>query len=181
MLVWILVAVAVVVLLFIAIAATRPAAYHVERKIDVAASPDAVFAVLNDLRRFAGVYVLFGTPLEKHDPAMDKIVDGPAAGVGQSYAWRGKGAGKGKMTIERSVSPQNVDVKVEFTEPMKSIAVCALGIASTSTGSTVTWSMDGKHNFIGKMFGLFIDMDKAIGGDIERGLAQLQSVLEPRA
>jgi hypothetical protein len=37
----------------------------------------------------AGVLVLFGSPLEKLDPNMQKTFEGPAAGVGQSYAWSG--------------------------------------------------------------------------------------------
>jgi len=42
----------------------------------------------------------------------------------------------------------------------------------------VTWSMDGNHNFIGKAFGMFMDMDKMLGNDIEKGLAQLKTVTE---
>jgi hypothetical protein len=38
--------------------------------------------------------------------------------------------------------------------------------------------MDGKHNFIGKAFGMFMDMDNMLGADIEKGLAQLKSVAE---
>lgn len=55
-------------LLIAAVAATRPSAYHVERTLEVAAPADAVFAVLNDLQQFAGVLVLFGSPLDKLDP-----------------------------------------------------------------------------------------------------------------
>ena len=61
---------------------------------------------------------------------------------------------------------------------MASTATCALTIASTPTGSFVTWAMDGNHNFIGKAFGLFMDMDKMLGTDIEKGLAQLKTVAE---
>jgi hypothetical protein len=61
---------------------------------------------------------------------------------------------------------------------MASTATCALTLAGTPTGSFVTWSMDGKHNFIGKAFGIFMDMDKMLGTDIEKGLAQLKTVAE---
>ena len=85
----ILIGVAGVLVLFVAVVATRPSAYHVERKLEVAAPADLVFGVLNDLHQFAGVLVLFGSPLEKLDPNMQKTFEGPAAGVGQSYAWSG--------------------------------------------------------------------------------------------
>src|SRR3954471_12419272 len=87
MLAYILIAVFVALLVFVVVAATRKSAYHVERKLEVAASADVVFGVLNDLQQFAGVFVLFGSPLVKRDPNMKRSVEGPATGVGQSYAW----------------------------------------------------------------------------------------------
>ncbi|SRR5579871_35534 len=179
MLVTILIGFAGVLVLFVAVVAKRRSAYHVERKLEVAAPADLVFGVLNDLHQFAGVLVLFGSPLEKLDPTMQKTFEGPAAGVGQSYAWNSnRKAGKGKMTIEESVPGEKVGIKLEFVEPMKSTATCALILAGTSTGSFVTWSMDGNHNFIGKAFGMFMDMDKMLGTDVEKGLVQLKTVAE---
>jgi hypothetical protein len=166
--------------LFVTLVATRPSAYHVERKLAVAAPPELVFGVLNDLHQFAGVLVLFGSPWEKLDPNMQKTFDGPAAGVGQSYAWSGKEAGKGKLTIEESIPGQKVGMKLEFVEPMASRATCTLTLAGTPTGSFVTWSMEGNHNFIGKAFGMFMDMDNMLGADIEKGLARLKTVAEDK-
>ena len=39
----------------------------------------------------------------------------------------------------------------------------------------VTWSMSGKNNFMGKAFGLFVDCEKMVGRDFEKGLANLNS------
>jgi len=175
----ILIGVAGVLVLFVAVVATRPSAYHVERKLEVAAPTDLVLGVLNDLQQFAGVLVVFGSPWEKRDPNMQKTFAGPAAGVGQSYAWSGnREVGKGKMTIEESVPGQKVGMKLEFVKPMKSTATCALTLAGTPTGSFVTWSMHGNHNFVGKAFGVFMNMDNMLGTDIEKGLAQLKTVAE---
>jgi len=174
----ILIGVAGVLVVFVVVVATRPSAYHVERKLEVAAPADLVFGVLNDLHQFAGVFVLFGSPWEKLDPNMQKTFAGPATGVGQSVAWSGKKAGKGTMTIEESVPGQKVGIKLEFVEPMASTATCALTLEGTPAGSFVTWSMDGNHNFIGKAIGVFMDMDKMLGADIEKGLAELKTVAE---
>jgi hypothetical protein len=173
----ILVGVAGVMALFVAVVATRPSAYHVERKLEVAAPTDLVFGIVNDLHQFAGVLVLFGSPLDKLDSSMQKTFDGPA-GVGQSYAWSGKKAGTAKMTIDVSIPGQTVGMKLEFVAPMKSTAACALTLAGTSSGSSVTWSMRGNHNFIGRAFGVFMNMDNMLGADIEKGLAQLKTVAE---
>jgi hypothetical protein len=179
MLVRILIAIAGVLVLFAAVAATRPSAYHVERKLEVPGSADVVFGVLNDLHQFAGVPVFFGSPLTA-DPNMQKTFDGPAAGVGQSFAWSGKDAGTGRMTIEENVPGQKVRMKLEFVKPMASTAACTLSLAGTPTGSFVTWSMDGNHNFLGKAFGMFMDMDKMLGADIEKGLVRLKTAAEDK-
>ncbi len=174
----ILIGVAGVLVLFAVVVATRPSAYHVERKLEIAAPAELVFGVLNDLHQFAGVLVLFGSPWDQQDPNMQKTFAGPAAGVGQSCAWSGKKAGKGTMTIEESVPGQKVVIKLEFVEPMASKATFTLTLAGTPTGSLVTWSMDGNHNFIGKAFGMFMNMDNMLGSDLEKGLALLKTVAE---
>lgn len=175
----ILIGVAAALVLFVAVVATRPSAYHVERKLEIAAPSDRVFSVLNDLQQFVKVWVLFGSPWEKSDPHMKKTLEGPAAGVGQSYTWSGnREVGAGKMTIEESVPGQKVVIQLEFVKPMKSTSTCALTLAGTPAGSLVTWSMKGNHNFIGKAFGLFMDMDKMLGTDLEKGLALLKTVAE---
>ena len=49
----------------------------------------------------------------------------------------------------------------------------------TEGGQTVvTWSMAGKNNLMGKIFGLFMDCEKMIGSQFEKGLASLKSVAE---
>ena len=179
MLVRVLTGLAVVLVVFLAVVATRPAAYHIERKIEVAAPPEIVFPVVNDLHQFSDLVVFFGTPLVQSDPNMQKTYDGPASGVGQSFAWSGnKDAGKGKLTIEESVLVEKVGVKLEFVEPMKSTADCALTLAGTEAGTSVTWSMDGKHNFLGKAMSLFMNMDQMLGADLEKGLARLKTAAE---
>jgi carbon monoxide dehydrogenase subunit G len=169
-----------VLVAFVAFVATRGAAYHVERKLAVDAPPEVVFGVLNDLRRFAGVLVLFGSPWEESDPKMQKTIEGPASGVGQSYAWTGKEAGKGKMTIEESVPGQKVVIKLEFVKPMASLATLVFTLAGTPTGTLVTWSMAGDHNFIGKAFRVFINMDNMLAADLEKGLVRLKTAAESK-
>ena len=41
--------------------------------------------------------------------------------------------------------------------------------------------MAGKNNFIAKAFCMFVSMDKMIGGQFEKGLADLKSVVETPA
>ena len=47
--------------------------------------------------------------------------------------------------------------------------------------TVVTWSMTGTKNFMFKAVHLVMNMDKMVGGDFERGLAQLKNVSEGKA
>ena len=42
----------------------------------------------------------------------------------------------------------------------------------------LTWAISGRSPFMAKVMGLFINMDKLVGKDFERGLENLRSVVE---
>jgi hypothetical protein len=174
----VLISVAGVLVVFAAVVAMRASAFRVARTLEISAPAELVFAIVNDLRQFTGLLVFFGTPWDKLDPGMQKTFSGPTAGVGQSCAWRGKKVGAGTLTIEGSTVGRDVRMKLEFLEPMKSTSTCALTVAATSSGSVVKWSMAGNHNFIGKAFGLFMNMDKMLASDLDKGLALLKAAAE---
>jgi uncharacterized protein YndB with AHSA1/START domain len=157
--------------------ATRPDSYHVERSADVAAPPDRVFELVGDLRAWQQ-----WSPWEKRDPNMKKTFSTATTGVGASYAWEGnKDVGKGQMTIVESHAPQRVATRLDFIEPFQSTAQSALDLKSEGAVATrVTWSMDGKQNFMSKAFSLVMDMDKMIGKDFEEGLSTLKGIAEAK-
>jgi hypothetical protein len=43
-------------------------------------------------------------------------------------------------------------------------------------GTMVSWTMEGRNTFFGKLMGLFMNMDRMIGGQFEEGLANLGRV-----
>jgi hypothetical protein len=44
--------------------------------------------------------------------------------------------------------------------------------------TNVTWSMDGPTPYLGKVIGVFMNMDRMIGADFESGLANLKTLAE---
>ncbi len=169
--------IAVVLAGFLAFVATRPAHYHVERKVAINAPAEIVYAELEDLRRWAA-----WSPWDKIDPNLKKTFEGPERGVGQSYTWQGNDeVGKGKMTITSAEPLKRVGYKLEFFEPMESQAQADMKLTQAGDKHEVTWGMDGENNFVGKLFCVFVDMDKMIGKDFEKGLAQLKGVTEAEA
>jgi hypothetical protein len=162
-------ALAVALVGFGAVVASRPSTYHVERSITVAAPVDLPFGLVNDFHRWR-----FWSPWEALDPKMKKTFDGPYAGPGAIYEWAGnKDAGKGRMTILESKPYESISILLEFTEPWASTNHTSFTFQPVPEGVQVTWAMEGKNDFMGKAFSLFMDMDGMIGKDFEKGLATI--------
>ena len=100
-------------------------------------------------------------------------------GVGSSYYWIGNDeVGEGKMTITASHPSQHIAIDLDFIAPFAAKNVTEFIIKPTGDKTDVTWSMTGKRDFVMKAFCLFFDMDKLVGGDFEKGLAQLKPIVE---
>jgi hypothetical protein len=134
----------------------------------MAAPPENAFAQVNDFHAWPA-----------WSPWMKKTFEGAPSGVGAVYAWVGnKQVGEGKMTIEKSTPPSLIGIKLEFIKPFAATNQATFTFTPSAGGTNVTWAMDGQNNFVGKAFSMFMDMDKMIGGDFEKGLASMKSLAE---
>lgn len=173
----ILIGVAVVLAVFLIIVALQPSTFRVTRSLAVAAPADAIFPHVNELKKWAA-----WNPWEKIDPNMKLTYEGPAAGVGASYSWVGnKDVGEGRMTITASRPNEAVRFRLEFFKPMAGVSDAEFTFKPQGNQTEVSWTMTGKNNFIAKAFCLFMNMDKMIGGQFEKGLADLKSIVETEA
>ncbi len=84
------------------------------------------------------------------------------------------------MTLTASRPPEFVGIRLEFIKPFASTCATAFTFQSQGDQTAVTWTMDGENNFIAKAFCLFMNMDKMVGGDFAKGLAQLKTVAEAK-
>jgi len=177
MLMPILVGLAVIVVLFLIIVATRPSDFRVSRSAAIAAPPEKVFPHVNELRNWEA-----WNPWGRLDPNCKMTYDGPPAGVGASYAWAGNNqVGEGRNTITESKPNELVRFRLEFAKPMKATNTAEFTFRPDGDQTVVTWTMTGKNNFAGKAFGLIVNCDKMIGGQFEKGLAELKSLAEAAA
>jgi hypothetical protein len=161
----------VVVLGCAAFVTTRPATYHVERTATVSAAPGAVYAGIADFREWQA-----WSPWERLDPHMRKSFSGAASGVGAGYHWSSEELGEGRMTITEAAPGERVVIDLEFIEPWRARNVTAFALRPAAQGTVVTWTMDGRNDFLGKAMSLFVSMDRMIGADFEKGLAALDSL-----
>ncbi len=172
----ILLVLAATVVLILVLATFQPAEFRVTRSATVAAPASAVFAEINDFHRWQN-----WSPWEKMDPNLKRTFEGPAAGVGSIYSWEGnKKVGSGRMTIAASLPSELIRIRLEFLKPWESTCVTEFTFAPEGSGTAVTWTMSGPNSFISKLIAVFMSMDKMIGGDFEKGLANLKSALETK-
>lgn len=170
----VLIGLGVLIAVFLAVVASRPAEFRVERSAVVSAPAAAVFAQVNDFHNWPN-----WSPWEKLDPAMTRSHSGAPAGAGAIYAWSGnKDVGEGRMTIGESRPNELIRITLEFFKPWKATNTTLFAFAPQGEQTAVTWTMTGRHNFVSKAFCLFMDMDKMVGGDFEKGLAGIKAVAE---
>ena len=82
------------------------------------------------------------------------------------------------MTITESRPNSLVQLRLDFQKPMKATNIAEFTFKPQGKQTLVTWSMSGHNNFIGKAMGLIINCDKMIGGQFEKGLASMKSIVE---
>jgi uncharacterized protein YndB with AHSA1/START domain len=174
MLIKILIALAAILVVFVIIVAARPSDFRVTRSATLPASPEAVFAQVNDLHAWEA-----WSPWAKMDPTAKSTYEGPATGVGAAMSWAGNNkVGEGKMTITESKPNELIRFRLEFLRPFKATNIAEFTFKPEGNQTVVTWSMSGKNNFMFKAVGLFMNCDKMVGSEFEKGLANLKSVIE---
>jgi hypothetical protein len=177
MLTKVLVALAVVVVVLVIIVALQPSKFRVARSTTISAPAPAVFAQVNDFHKWEA-----WNPWGKVDPAMKQTYEGAPAGTGAIYTWVGnKEVGEGRMTITESRPSDLVRVKLEFMKPFAATNTAEFSFNPEGNQTAVTWSMTGENNFVAKAVHLFMNMDKMIGDQFEKGLADMKAAVEAAA
>lgn len=163
-----------IVAVFAIVVAMQPGEFVVERSTTIAAPPAVVFSHVNNLHKWEA-----WSPWLPRDPQCQKTYEGPEAGTGAKFHWSGnEQVGEGRMTIAESNAPEQIAIDLEFIKPFAAQNVTLFKFVPEGEGTKVTWNMSGKNNFIGKAMCLFMDMDKMVGADFEKGLASLKDQSE---
>jgi hypothetical protein len=164
-----------VVVAFLGIVALLPSDYKVTRSIEIAAPPADIYAQINDFRNWD-----HWSPWAKLDPNMKTTYTGAPSGPTSSYHWIGNDqVGEGRMTILESQPGQSVKIDLDFIQPFPSKSITLFTITPAGAGAKVEWAMSGQNSFVPKAMMLLMGgMDKAVGPDFERGLAQLKAVAQ---
>jgi uncharacterized protein YndB with AHSA1/START domain len=170
------IAIAIVVLVvgILLFAASRPDSFRVERSASIKATPEKIYAQVNDLKGWGA-----WSPYEKKDPVMKRTFGAVTVGKGAVYEWDGnKNVGKGRMEIVDTSIPSKIVIKLDFLEPFEGHNTAEFTLEGKGGATSVTWAMYGPANFVSKLMGVFFNMDRMIGADFEAGLANLKAIAE---
>jgi uncharacterized protein YndB with AHSA1/START domain len=152
---------ALLVVSLLAYAATKPDTFLVQRTATIAAPPENVFGLIQDLHQWA-----FWSPWEKMDPTMKKTYSGAPLGKGAILEWDGSAdVGAGRMEIVSTVPSSRVVIKLDFLEPFEAHNQAEFTVESSESATSVTWAMHGPQPFIMKVMDLLMGMDNGHGQD----------------
>lgn len=160
---------------FVVTASLQPDEFRYTRSATMAATPEQVFGYINNQRKWQE-----WSPWARMDPNMKVTYDGPEEGTGSVASWDGnRDVGKGISTLTQNRRPEFVQFRLEFLEPMKATHTSEFTLTDNGNGqTTVSWSMYGRNNFVGKAVNLIFDCEKMVGEMFEQGLANLKQIVE---
>ncbi len=145
----------------------------VERSIQINASADMVRSKIVDLKFFHESW----SPWTEKDPNMTVTYSGETGKEGNSMSWvsDNKEVGKGTMTYKGT----HGDTIVEslYFDGQGEAQIFHI-VSAEGTGCKVSWVMQNTVPFPFRAMMLFMNIDKMVGPDFEKGLAKLKSVME---
>ena len=164
----------VLVLAFLAFAATRPDDFRVQRSTTIKAPPEKILPLIDDFHRWGA-----WSPYEKVDPDMKRSFGGAARGKGATYEWNGNmEAGAGRMEILDASPSRGVTIKLDFRKPLEGHDTVDFRLTPRGDSTNVTWAMRGPSPYISKVMGTIFNMDRMVGEQFEQGLASLKAAAE---
>jgi uncharacterized protein YndB with AHSA1/START domain len=175
---WTIAIVATVIVVVIAailiFAATKPDVFRIQRSTTIAAPADKIFPHLVDYQRWSA-----WSPYEKKDPAMKRTFSGPAAGPGAIYEWDGdKNVGKGRIEVTEVSPNARLAFNLDMLKPFEAHNKGEFTLEPQGNATVVTWAMHGPAPYFSKIMQVFCSMDRMVGGDFEKGLADLKAIAE---
>ncbi len=154
------------------LALRRPDTFEVSRAIDIAAPPQQIFPLINNLASL-NTWNPFNA-----DPTIVGTYSGPTEGIGASYAFASPRAGTGRIQIVDSAPPASVTMRLVMSKPFACNNQVVYALAPTPNATRVTWSMSGKSSLIPRLMCVFMNPDRMVGSMFEKGLVDLKALAE---
>ena len=110
---------------------------------------------------------------------MQRTHSGASYGKGAIYEWKGvPKVGSGRMEILEVTPSSRVIIKLDFIAPFEAHNTADFTLTADGGATRVVWAMYGPQPFMNKVMSLFMNMDKMVGPDFEKGLAAMKRIAE---
>ena len=168
----VVIAILFVAVVVLALAATRPDSFGVQRSITIRAPQQKVFALINDLRAWESWSA-------DMDRTAQKTYSGPPSGTGAVAEWHGPGrTGAARMTITQSAAPSSLTVDVDWTRPFTAHNVNQFILRSHGDATELTWNIQASNRYPMKLIGLFVNIPREFARHMDTSLNNLQTAAE---
>jgi len=82
------------------------------------------------------------------------------------------------MTCTQSRPFDFIQFRMDFIKPMQAVNTVEFILVEQNGQTTVNWTMYGPTTLIGKIINLFINCEKMVGEQYDKGLINLKQVVE---
>ena len=150
-----------------------PKTYHVERMVEIDASPAVVYSYVS----YVGKMKEWG-PWQELDKDQLQTIEGTDGSVGAIWKWEGDTVGSGMQEITELAENEQVRSKLTFFVPVMGQAnsTSTYDLDPTESGTRITWSIEGENSFLARAMGVFMNLDAKLGPDLDHGLANLSTL-----
>lgn len=154
--------------------AVQPNDYNFKRTRTINAPVSLLYDEVNDFKNWPDF-----SPWIEQDPdatiSYGEVTEGDSA----KYSWKGDVLGEGSMTTLSTKEDETIAQKIYFVKPFKAESNINWSFKPTDSGTVVTWQMEGKKDFLTKLFTTFAgSIESETGPDFERGLFKLDSIVQ---
>ncbi|MFW5813631.1 MAG: SRPBCC family protein [Fibrobacterota bacterium] len=128
-----------------------PKETQVSRSVDMQASPDGVFGLINDLEKHQ-----LWSSWKENDPTMEFHYGEKRVGEGARYTWTSRHSGAGSVTITRSVPKKRIEVFLDFGKQGTGRGFYTIEAHNGSVTVTEGFSTYSGKSILDRYFGLFM-------------------------
>lgn len=154
--------------------AVQPNEFEFSRSRVIKAPKSIIFNKVNDFKNWPSF-----SPWIEQEPNATLTYGEKTSGVGGNYSWNGEVLGEGKMTTVSIDNNNSISQQIVFLKPFESESNIKWTFENSAGGTQVTWAMQGKQDFMTKMYTTFAgSIEENTSPDFDRGLFKLDSIVQ---
>ena len=156
--------------------AVQPNSFEFNRTRVIEAPTEVLYNTVNNYKEWPKF-----SPWIEQDIDQNITYEEITVGKDAGFSWKGNDSGKGNMTTINVDPHKSITQKINFIEPYESSANINWSFEPTEKGTKVTWQMNGKQDFMTKMYVAYNgSIEENTAPDFEQGLFKLDSLVQAK-